>query len=53
MLMLGRAGTALPSRHMSVVPAIVLGFGDLTQIIAVSSPEKLDGLSRGFNPLYL
>ena len=38
---------------MLVIPAVVLDFGDLMRIIAVPSPEKLDGLSRWYNPLYL
>ncbi len=37
---------AVLSRPMFVGLAIVLELGDLTGAITVSSPDKLDGLSR-------
>jgi hypothetical protein len=44
MLTLERVGTALPCRNMFVILAVSLDVGDL--IIAVPSPQKLDGLPR-------
>ena len=46
MLTLGRVGTALSYKNMLVALAVSLDVGDLTETVAVPSPEKLDGLPR-------
>ena len=46
MLTLGRVGIAPPYKNMLVALAVSLDVGYLTQILAVPTPEKLDGLPR-------